>query len=217
MPHLESSPKGPLILPSGRSIKSHHVSFCSPTSTSLRLTSRVLNHGQYHFEVDFKYLWASINRGPQNRPKYIMVLIVGATKMGAPNLLKQPSDTVAELRRHGRMRSLHYCRPPALDRPLRRAAPSMNSVNLGDVFRACPFGCLKRHIDIALLKGDTDTGKDVEVDVDSIDSYFWLFEGGFKASSGTVEWNISNSDTDFEIPYTIYDILYAIYHSLHIL
>ena len=25
---------------------------------------------------------ASINRGPQNRPKYIMVLIIGATKMG---------------------------------------------------------------------------------------------------------------------------------------
>ena len=25
---------------------------------------------------------ASINRGPQNRPKYIMVLIIGTTKMG---------------------------------------------------------------------------------------------------------------------------------------
>ena len=25
---------------------------------------------------------ASINRGPQNRPKYIMVLVIGTTKMG---------------------------------------------------------------------------------------------------------------------------------------
>ena len=25
---------------------------------------------------------ASINRGPQNKPKYIMVLIIGTTKMG---------------------------------------------------------------------------------------------------------------------------------------
>ena len=27
-------------------------------------------------------MWASMNRGPQNRPKYIRVLIIGATKMG---------------------------------------------------------------------------------------------------------------------------------------
>ena len=33
---------------------------------------------------------ASINRGPQNRPKYSMVLIIGATKMGPLIFDKQP-------------------------------------------------------------------------------------------------------------------------------
>ena len=28
------------------------------------------------------HMGASINKGPQNRPKYIMVLIIGTTKMG---------------------------------------------------------------------------------------------------------------------------------------
>ena len=36
------------------------------------------------------YMGASINRGPQNRPKYIMVLIIGATKMGPLIFGKQP-------------------------------------------------------------------------------------------------------------------------------
>ena len=46
---------------------------------------------------------------------------------------------------------------------------------------------------------------------------FQLFKGGFKVSSGTVDWHRSSSGTDFEIPYTIHYILYTIYHLVHIL
>ena len=35
----------------------------------------IMDYSGYH-------MGASINRGPQNRPKYIMVLIIGTTKMG---------------------------------------------------------------------------------------------------------------------------------------
>ena len=58
----------------------------------------------------------------------------------------------------------------------------------------CHFGCLEQAE--GLLKRDIEIDVDVEVDIRKV---FWLFNGGFKLSSGTVQWYGSTSGTDFDI------------------
>ena len=50
----------------------------------IHICSRVEQHVGLKIEVcPVHDLGASINSGPQNRPKYMMVLIIGATRMGS--------------------------------------------------------------------------------------------------------------------------------------
>ena len=60
--------------------------------------------------------------------------------------------------------------------------------------RVCCFGHLKR---TGSIKEDTDTDIDEEVDVRH-KRVLWLFGGGLKVSSGTVEWYRSSCGTDFD-------------------
>ena len=45
---------------------------------------------------------------------------------------------------------------------------------------------------------------------------FWPLKGGLNVSSATVSWYRSSYGTDLEIPYTISNILYTIYHLFYI-
>ena len=60
-----------------------------------------------------------------------------------------------------------------------------------------PQRTTKWDIDRAPLKGDTDIDMDVEVDVD-IDRYSGCLKGGFKVSSGIVQWYRISYGTDFD-------------------
>ena len=61
----------------------------------LKWAVKALNQGlqsTYNKDPNMVYvMWGcSINRGPQNRPMYTMILITGTTKHGAPSFRKQP-------------------------------------------------------------------------------------------------------------------------------
>ena len=87
---LRSSPR--LMAQSSRAMRSVHESLLSKEEDGFCGRS-LWGMCMYAVRASIStYMGASINRGHQNKPKYMIVLIIGTTKFGAPNFRKQPYD-----------------------------------------------------------------------------------------------------------------------------